>query len=85
MFLFNISTEHKAFIKKTQTPVFGKSVRHDNTISYFILITIKLSKKTLDVIDRCTYKSLQKKQYIIVNIYIHVYINVNINDYIEYY
>jgi hypothetical protein len=46
MFLFNISTEQKAFIKKTQKPVFGISVCHDSTISYFILITMKLSKNT---------------------------------------
>ena len=34
MFLFNISTENKAFIQKTQKLVFGVSVRHDNMISF---------------------------------------------------
>ena len=33
MFLFNISTENKAFIQKTQKPVFGISARHDSIIS----------------------------------------------------
>jgi hypothetical protein len=34
MFLFNISTENKAFIQKTQKPVFGISARHDSIISF---------------------------------------------------
>ena len=54
MFLFNISTEHKVFIKKIQKPVFGISARYDSTLSYFILITIEFSKKPLHAIDHCT-------------------------------
>ena len=34
MFLFNISTENKAFIQKTQKPVFGISARDDSIISF---------------------------------------------------
>ena len=35
IFLFNITTEHKSFIRKSQKPVFCISARHDNTISYY--------------------------------------------------
>ena len=45
MFLFNISTEHKAIIKKTHTPVFGISARHDSTICYFIFNDNKIVLK----------------------------------------
>jgi hypothetical protein len=59
MFLLNISTEHKAFIKKTQTPVFGISIyisaRHDSTIHFFIFNNNKIvPKNPLHVIDGCT-------------------------------
>jgi hypothetical protein len=50
MFLFNISTEHKVFIKKIQKPVFGISARYDSTLSYFILITTTDRVK----LKRCT-------------------------------
>ena len=45
MFLFNISTEHNSFIKKTQKAIFGISVRYDFTVSYLILIKIKIVQK----------------------------------------
>ena len=60
MFLFNISTEHKAFIKKTQMPVFGISARHDSTISFILFYP-----KTLSL-------TAAQKQYFVVNIYIYI-------------
>jgi hypothetical protein len=54
MLLFNISTEHKLFIKKTQKPVFVISVRYNCTLSYLILIKNKKCPKVLQAIDRCT-------------------------------
>ena len=56
MLLFNISAEHKLFIKKTQKPVFVISVRYNCTLSYLILIKIKNVQKYCKPSTAAQYK-----------------------------